>query len=100
MVKSRTVILCDQPGHSRSLIRSFTGRIFDSQGCKCLHVDHEDGSECAVVQFDLCLHLAHMSASTFPHVEAKMIPNFISSINIIQLRIFCQLTHTHFLKKI
>ena len=32
----------DQPAHSSSLIRIFTGCSLDSQGCKFLHADNED----------------------------------------------------------
>ena len=38
----------DQPAHSRSLIRIFTGRIFMiAKGAKFLHADNEDWSDCA-----------------------------------------------------
>ena len=37
----------DQPAHSRSLIRNFTSRILDSQGCKVSSHDNEDTGQTA-----------------------------------------------------
>ena len=56
----------DQPAHSRSLIRIFTGCILDSQGCK----DSSCGqrrlwSDCADAQADLSLRWALMSEGMF-----------------------------------
>ena len=50
--------------HSRSLIRIFTGRILDSQGCKFLHTDNEDSDQ-ANVQFDLSSLDAHVKRCIF-----------------------------------
>ena len=62
----------DQPAHSRSLIRIFTGRILDSPGCKgCKVSSHEQlrlRSDCADAQADLSLRWAHISEGTFSHV--------------------------------
>ena len=50
--------------HSRSLIRIFTGRILDSQGCKFLHTDNEDSDQ-ANAQFDLSSLDAHVKRCIF-----------------------------------
>ena len=52
----------DQPAHSRSLIRTFTRRILDSQGCKVSSWGRRIlWSYCAHAQADLSLRWAHMS---------------------------------------
>ena len=63
----------DQPAHSRSLIRIFTVRILDSQGCK--------GWSCGQLrlgldaQADLSLRSAHMSIVTFADISVHfMVP--------------------------
>ena len=56
----------DQPAHSRSLIRIFTGRIFNSQGCKVSSCEQRRlRSDCADAQADLSLRWAHTSDGTF-----------------------------------
>ena len=40
----------DQPAHSRSLIRNFTARIRDSQGCKVANADNEDSDQTARIR--------------------------------------------------
>ena len=57
-----------QPAHSRSLVRTFTGSIWDSQVCKMASCDNEDWSDCANAHADLSLHWAHMSEVKFTHV--------------------------------
>ena len=58
--------------HSHSLVRIFTERILDSQGCKVsscgqrrLLSDCADGS-------DLSLRWAHMSEGTFSHIATQI----------------------------
>ena len=61
----------DQPAHSRSLIRIFTGRILDSQGCKVSPCGQRRlKSDCADAQADLSLRWAHISEGTFFHNES------------------------------
>ena len=49
----------DQPAHSRSLIRIFIGRIFDSQGCSSSSCGQRRlWSDCTDAQADLSLRLA------------------------------------------
>ena len=56
----------DQPAHSRRLIRIFTGRICDSQGCKVsLPGRRRLRSECLDEQDDLCLRWMQMAEGTF-----------------------------------
>ena len=62
----------DQPAHSRDLIRLFTDHILDSQGCKFLHADNEDRSDCADAQADLSVCLVHMSEGAFSHVAYRL----------------------------
>ena len=50
----------DQPAHSRSLIRIFTGKI--ATGAKFLHAD---------AQADLTLRWAHMSEGNISHVTSS-----------------------------
>ena len=53
---------------SRNLIRIFTWRILDSQGCKLfLYADNEDCSDCSDAQAALGLRWAHMSEGMFSH---------------------------------
>ena len=55
----------DQPAHSRSLIRIFTRRIWDCQGCKVYSCRQRRlWSDCTDAQADLSLRWAHMSVST------------------------------------
>ena len=61
----------DQTAHSRSLIRIFTGRILDSEGCKVSSCcQRRLWSDCADAQADLILCWAHMAEGTFSHNEA------------------------------
>ena len=63
----------DQPAHSRSLIRIFTGRFLDSQVCNVsLCGQRKLWSDCADAQADLSLRWAHISEGTFSHVGARM----------------------------
>ena len=56
----------DQPAHSRSLIRIFTRRILDSQGCQASSCGQRRfWSDCENAQADLSHRLAHMSNGTF-----------------------------------
>ena len=59
----------DQPTHSRSLIRIFTGHILHSQ--KFVVFCHQRiWSDCAVAQADLSLRWAHISEGILFHVAA------------------------------
>ena len=61
----------DQTAHSRSLIRIFTGRNLDSQGCKVSSRRQQRlKSDCVDAQADLSLRWVHMSESMFSYVEA------------------------------
>ena len=63
----------DQPAHSRSLIRNFTGRILDSQGCRLSSYGQRKlWSDCADAQADLSLRWEHISEGTFSYFTAKM----------------------------
>ena len=56
----------DQSAHSRSLIRIFTGRIFDSQGCKASPWGQRRLlSDCVDAQADLSLRWTHITEGTF-----------------------------------
>ena len=75
-VRKRTFRLCatsedsDQPAHSRSLIRRFTGCILDSK-CKVSSCGQRRlRSDCTDAQADLSLRWAHMSEDTFSNVAA------------------------------
>ena len=58
----------DQPAHSHSLIRIFTGRIlFYSKDAKFLPVDNADSDT------DLSVHWANMSECTFSQVVAFIV---------------------------
>ena len=64
----------DQPAHSRSLIRIFTGRILDSQGCE----DSSCGqrrlwSDRAEAQSDLSFRWVHKTRGTFFHVTDQLL---------------------------
>ena len=60
----------DQPAHSRSLIRIFTGRILDSQGCKVSSCgQRRPWSDCADAQADLSLRWAHVRRFVFSPLQ-------------------------------
>ena len=70
---------CTQQGcrrsaqHSCSLIRLFTGCIFDSQACKIFSCGQwRLWSVCADAWADLSLHTAHTSEGTFSHVSVQI----------------------------
>ena len=64
----------DQPAHSRSLIRIFTGRIFDSQGCKVSSCEERRfWSDCVDSQADQSLRCVLMSEGTFANVAHKYV---------------------------
>ena len=61
----------DQPAHSRSLIKIFTGQILDSQWSKVSSCGQRRlWSDCADAQADLSLRWAHGSEGTFSDVAA------------------------------
>ena len=64
----------DQPAHSRSLIRIFTGRILDSQGYKVFFSCRQRRlcSDCADAQAYLNLRWAHWSEVTFSSVAVYL----------------------------
>ena len=63
----------DQPAHSRSLIRIFTGRILDGQGCRVFSCRQQRlWSDYSDAQADLSLRCVHMSEGTFSHAAAKI----------------------------
>ena len=63
----------DQPAHLRSLIRIFTGRNWDTQGCKVYSYGQGTlWSDCANAQADSSLRWEHMSEVTFSHVAAQI----------------------------
>ena len=53
----------DQPMHSRTLNRIFTGHILDSHGSNLMRITKTDRTALA----DLSLRWAHMSEGTFSH---------------------------------
>ena len=58
----------DQPAHTRSLIRIFTGHSLDNQGCKVSSRGQRRlWSDCANAQADLSLRLTDMTEGTFSH---------------------------------
>ena len=60
----------DQPAHSRSLIRIFTGRILESQGSNVSSCGQRRlWSDCANAQADLSRRWAHLSEGTFFNVR-------------------------------
>ena len=61
----------DQPAHLHSLIRIFTGCILESQRFK-VSSHRERRSDCANVQADLSISLAHMSEDTISDVAARI----------------------------
>ena len=62
----------DQPAHSHSLIRIFTERILDSQGCEVSSCgQRRHGLDCPGVQADLSLRLTHMSEGRFLMLPLK-----------------------------
>ena len=66
----------DQPAHSSSLIRIFTGCILDSRRCKVSSREQRRlWSDCADAQADLSLRWANMSESTFSHLYAQFNSN-------------------------
>ena len=76
-----------QPAHSRSLIKSFPGRILDSQGCKassCGQRRLKPG--CADAQAGMSLRWADISEGTFTHATAQMIfehPMTLTSLKVL-----------------
>ena len=79
----------DQPAHSRSLIRIFTGRILDSQDCKVSSCEHQWlWTDCGNAQADLSLRLAHdwryvfARGDTFPFNRNWMIRYIVSAEEI------------------
>ena len=61
----------NQPAHSRSLIRIFSGRIFDLQGCNASSCGQRRlWSDCADAHADLNLRWANIWEWTFSHVVA------------------------------
>ena len=63
----------DQPSHSRSLIRIFTGRILYSQGCKVSSRRQRSiWADCTDAHADSSLW-THMSEDTFLHVAAQIL---------------------------
>ena len=63
----------DQPAHPRSLIKIFTGRVLDSQGCEVSWCGQwRLRSDCATAQVDLSVHWAHMSEVPFSDVAAHL----------------------------
>ena len=78
----------DQPVHSRSLIRIFTGHILDREGCKVSSCRQRRlWSDCADAQADLSFRWAHISEVPLSHVVAH-----INIINIQQLLFLCRFT--------
>ena len=72
----------DQPAHSRSLIRIFTGRILDSQGCPLSSCGQwRLWSHCTDAQGDLSLRWTYVSEGSFYFFAAQLTP-FILSIYI------------------
>ena len=56
----------DQPSHSSSLTRIFTGLIFDSQRCKSVHADNEDSDQSMQMRrLTLSIRCGHMSKVCF-----------------------------------
>ena len=62
----------DQPAHSRSLIRIFTGRILESEGCKVCSCGKEDSDQTARMRRLICPRLAHISEDTFSLIAVQM----------------------------
>ena len=59
----------DQPMHSHSLIRIFTRRILDSQGCQVSSCEQRRlRSACADAQADFSLRWVHMSEGMFSQI--------------------------------
>ena len=75
----------DQPAHSRSLIRIFTGRVLASQGVKGSSCgQRRPWSVCADAQADLSLRWAHMSAGTFSYVKAQLYALLLVSLEMVK----------------
>ena len=63
----------DLPAHSNSLIRTVTGRILDSQGCKVSSCEQRKRwSDCADALVDLSFRRAHMSEGNFSDATTQI----------------------------
>ena len=74
----RRIQLSHRGRHSRSLIRIFTGRILDSQGCEGSSCEQRGlWSNCESAQADLNFCWAYMSERTSPDATAHMVKTAI-----------------------
>ena len=64
----------DQPAHSRSLIKIFSMRTFDSQGCKVSPCGQRRlWLVCTDAQADLCIHWPHISENTLSDWSSQLV---------------------------
>ena len=78
----------DQPAHSRSLIRIFTGRILDSQVSKVSSCGQwRLRSDCTDAQADLSLRWAHVSGGPFSRVAVHLYVCLIGTFVVTDLLI-------------